>query len=87
MAHKTRRQQLAAALETRGSRLLEQRKKVWVYSHPTDPAQRYFLGSSGALRVGRNLTSSISLTDTAAYQRLLATPGSETGGKRGLGDS
>lgn len=68
----TLRERLAIGLEKRGSQLEAKRTKMWVYSHLTDTNKHYYLGSQGALRVGRTWTSSISLTDSVTYQRLLA---------------
>jgi len=80
----TRRQKLIAALEARGARRVEApTRRFVVYTHPFDKGLFYYIGESGALRIGATASSSISFTDSPRVYLPLIAEG-EAALKRGL---
>jgi len=78
----SRREQLIASLKQIGEtelpstsgRYVKMSRKMHPYTGASLPADKhsfYWIGSNGALRVGRTVTDSISMTDSKLYMHLL----------------
>ncbi len=67
----TIRERLCAALEARGYTKVESRSRKYVtYTHADKPDRILFVGKSGALRAGKNVTESFAVE--TFKQKLLA---------------
>ena len=59
---KTIRERLCAALEARGYQKVDSRSRKYInYKHVDNPDRILFVGKSGALRTGKNVTDSIAV--------------------------
>ena len=69
---KTIREKLKAALQSKGWFAAPSTGRYWVMVKPNYES-KLFLGENGALRRGRTVSGSVSVTDTSYYEMLLET--------------
>lgn len=68
----TRKECLIAALRSRGCRdCVARTRKYVVLTSIKTPGMSYFIGDNGALRFGKNVSESRSLSSTGFYNKLL----------------